>query len=373
MGVGLVLAPIFFRKVVMKKLILTVITLFAINAWGNETNKETYILATIENVAPFVMATSNATMGLDMDLMSAIAKENDWNIEVTNCATITDVLKAVKDCKADFGMSGITINSARSLDGITFSHPYFLDGGISVMTHIDNASLSMAEKAAIAWPTIKRMMLILLIIVAILGHAIWFRESRNGDDANFHSNYFKGIFESYYWAIVTSSTVGFGDITAKTVIGRLLTVFAIIIGLTWFADFQSDMAAVKSVILEQKASIGLSDLNGKKVATIINTTSHDLLSKRPGIEVVSYSDLDKVCKAVANKEVFAIVYDAPVLRYYADSCDEVCVSEDFIVKEEYGIAMRDNDPKTKAVNCAILTFKEDGRYTAIENNWFDKE
>ncbi|MRC57015.1 hypothetical protein GH877_30685, partial [Bacillus thuringiensis] len=52
----------------------------------------------------------------------------------------------------------------------------------------------------------------------------------------------KGVgsfFESIYWALVTMSTVGYGDITPHTTEGRVVTIILIIAGLGVISFFTS--------------------------------------------------------------------------------------------------------------------------------------
>ena len=49
------------------------------------------------------------------------------------------------------------------------------------------------------------------------------------------------FFNSIYWVIVTLSTVGYGDITPKTIQGRVYTLFMIIIGIIVFSNIIQDL------------------------------------------------------------------------------------------------------------------------------------
>jgi voltage-gated potassium channel len=65
-------------------------------------------------------------------------------------------------------------------------------------------------------------MFFILILVTILGSAMYLIES---DESGF-----KDIPNSIYWAIVTLSTVGFGDITPVTPLGKVLASIIMLIG-----------------------------------------------------------------------------------------------------------------------------------------------
>lgn len=64
------------------------------------------------------------------------------------------------------------------------------------------------------------------IAVVIAGALMYEIENPTGD----HDADFKSIPEAIYWAIVTMATVGYGDLTPKTDLGKLVTSFLILLG-----------------------------------------------------------------------------------------------------------------------------------------------
>ena len=71
--------------------------------------------------------------------------------------------------------------------------------------------------------------LFVLILVTCLGTLMYMVESGRNDTQ------FTDLATSVYWAIVTMTTVGYGDITPVTPIGRLLSAFVMLLGYTIIA------------------------------------------------------------------------------------------------------------------------------------------
>ena len=71
--------------------------------------------------------------------------------------------------------------------------------------------------------------LFVLILVTCLGTLMYMVESGSPDTK------FTDLASSVYWAIVTMTTVGYGDITPVTAIGRLLSAFVMLLGYTIIA------------------------------------------------------------------------------------------------------------------------------------------
>lgn len=61
-----------------------------------------------------------------------------------------------------------------------------------------------------------------ICIVAVLGTVMYVVEGPE--------NGFTSIFQSIYWAIITITTVGYGDIVLHTVLGKIISSFTMIIG-----------------------------------------------------------------------------------------------------------------------------------------------
>jgi len=90
----------------------------------------------------------------------------------------------------------------------------------------------------------------------------------------------KSLFEAVYFSVVTVSTVGYGDITPKTVPGRLVSIFLIFSGMILISSFTATMSSI-IISKKLKEGQGVSSIKGKnfvvlcgwnwKVESIINS------------------------------------------------------------------------------------------------------
>lgn len=65
---------------------------------------------------------------------------------------------------------------------------------------------------------------IILIVVMIMGSAMYIVEGKESE--------FTSIPQSVYWAVVTMTTVGYGDMTPHTTLGKMLTIIITLLGYT---------------------------------------------------------------------------------------------------------------------------------------------
>jgi len=106
----------------------------------------------------------------------------------------------------------------------------------------------------------------------------------------------ENTFDAFYWAIVTISTVGYGDITPGTVTGKIVTIILIFAGMILVSLFT---ATISSILIEQKLKEGhgLDKVNFKSHTILCgwNWNAEEILktlfSSKPNIKVVIINEL----------------------------------------------------------------------------------
>src|SRR5262249_52384604 len=115
----------------------------------------------------------------------------------------------------------------------------------------------------------------------------------------------------------------------------------------------------------------LADLRRQRVATVSGTTSANFLQVN-GVPFTGVAVIDEAYSLLLNGQVDAIVYDAPVLRYYiqtSGNSDLQLVGQEFDT-EKYGIALPTGSSYREPINRSTLKLLEDGTYRQIYERWF---
>lgn len=121
------------------------------------------------------------------------------------------------------------------------------------------------------------------------------------------------------------------------------------------------------------------DLSNKKVAVQKGTTGDELISKNiASVKLVKFDTADLALNSFANKEVDAVVADAPVLLDFAKQKAnpeyEAVKDESIFAKEQFGIAAsKENQKLISDINKALAEIKANGEYQKIYNKYFKAE
>ena len=323
-------------------------------------------------VAPFVVKKDGALAGFSIDLWQALAAALNLKSEITEVGTLPELLGAVESRQADVAIAAISITSQRE-EKFDFSHPMF-ESGLQILVRGDGASSSMSPRAILQTLSSGPMLDLLALLAAFIlipAHIVWFFE-RNHPGSIVPKGYIAGISHSIWWA---AGAAGAQQLDwPRSVIGRVVSGLYIFISVIFVAYFTA--AVTSSMTVQQlKGDInGPDDLPGKKVASVTGSTSAGYL-KGANINFTEFPRIDLAFKALEDRGVDAVVFDAPVLLYYAshDGKGKANVAGQVFRKENYGLLFPPTSLLRKPVNEALLKLRENGTYDAIYKKWFGAE
>lgn len=152
---------------------------------------------------------------------------------------------------------------------------------------------------------------------------------------------------------------------------RVLAVFWMYFAIIFIAFVTAALTA--NLTLQQlRGDIrGPQDLPGKRVGTVAPSTTADYL-KEERVNFKSYTDVDGAIAALESGNLDAVVYDAPILLYFAANKGKgsTSVVGPVFKKEDYGIVFPQGSPWRRPVNIALLRLKENGQFDRIQEKWF---
>jgi len=323
---------------------------------------------------PLVTSDNGKFSGFEIELWKKIAEELKWKFKYTE-KKFSELLSAVQNNEFDVGIAGVTVTADRE-SNLDFSHHTF-DSGLHMIVPTKTHTTIRAAIRSVFTRDIRKILAIVLSFVVIAGHAMWLSE-RGGDAINnsfaISNDYIPGIFEAFWWAVATVSTVGYGDFVPVTWAGRAVGSLVILVGLAIFGLY---VARVSSTITMRELKTDINshwDLRNKKVATVQNTISAKAL-KKVGAEIVPVNKIEEAYNKLVHGEVEVVVFDAPVLLHYAShkGTDKVRVVGGMFRPQSYGFAFPEGSQLREQVNRVLLRLRESGYYKALYSKWFGEQ
>jgi polar amino acid transport system substrate-binding protein len=319
----------------------------------------------IEMLAPCVMQSKGAYTGFEIELWEEISKElglESAYYETDMEGIFTDLTKG----SAQVGFSCITINHERE-KLVDFSH-HTLDSGLRILV-LNKKKFSLIETLkSLFSPLVLKSLTYLGLFILICGNIFWWVEKGR----KFISNrYFPGIFQAFWYVLVTMTTVGYGDIVPRKWVGRVMAFLVMLIGIGFFAWAIAQLSSVITLQRLHSDITGPQDLRNRVVATVEGTTSIPTL-KNLGAVVVPVKLIDKAYKKLLQGEVEAVVFDAPAILYYVqnEGAGKVQVIGPLFDIQYYGFLFPEGSQLREPVNRAFLKLRTNGTYDRLYNKWF---
>lgn len=320
-------------------------------------------------VKPFVFEEKGQLTGFSVELWQEISRQMNVTSQLIVKPTVKELLASVNAHEAEAGIAAISITAERELQW-DFSQPMF-DAGLQILTPVQASGSSLLGNiiAGIFTREFLGLIGIIVVLLAIPAHIVFFLERRPNGGLVTHRSYFPGIFEAAWWAAATLATQA--DQMPKSAAARIAAIVWMFTSVVFIAYFTAGVTS--SLTLQQlRGDIkGPEDLPGKRVASVKGSTSAEYL-RQHNVEVAEFAKVEEAYQALFNDQADAVVYDAPVLLYYAahEGKGRVQIVGPIFRKENYGIVFPDKSPLRKRVNEALLKLRENGAYDQLYKKWF---
>ena len=330
---------------------------------------ESELVVGVKHAEPFVIVADNGSVsGFSIDLLEHMMAQLEEPVSISYLVDpdIQTHLASIRDGKVDFGIAATTITSKR-LYSFDFSEPFYL-ASLGIIAEKGRRPSLVSQ---IFTRDILIILIIVLIYIAIVGHIVWFIERE--EEGHFHTSYIKGVATGIWWAIVTMSTVGYGDVYPKKPRGQAFAAFVIICGIAIFGFAIATLSSAMVVSQLPTSSIqGPDVLYARPVAVIAGTESVSLAEERD-MHIVPVETLDEAIALLKERKVDAVVHDTPLLKYYLKNHPDptLALAPQTFGSFLYGITYPKDSPWCEILDHILIkTIYEDESYKKQHTKWF---
>jgi len=322
---------------------------------------------------PFVIDEGGGRLsGFSIELWQEISAQLGTRTEYVIRPTVRDLLDATQNREVDLAIAAISITEERERTW-DFSQPMF-EAGLQILIPEEGGSGGGISQilGRLLNPEFLPLLVFVIIGALLAGHLVWFFERRRPDSVFAGRAYFPSVFEAIFWATSTLATQA--EMWPKSALARVVSVLWMFTAVLFIAFFTASVTSTLTVQQLQGDIKGPEDLPGKRVATLRGSTSAQYLTQRE-IQPMEFASIEEAVESLEQGQANAVVYDAPVLQYYAshEGKGKVRVVGTVFRRESYGILFPDGSPYREPVNQALLRLRENGTYDRLQTKHFGGE
>ncbi len=302
---------------------------------------------------PFAMKDKDGEWtGLCVELWENIASELNIPFEYHE-TDLEHVISQLADGQLDLAIGEIGVSAERGRE-VDFTQSFlFFPSAVALNRQRGTSQMSdfLAEMSQHGLMSVVYMMLGTLMVFSLV---LWLVE-RGVHSSHFGGKPIHGFGSALWFAAVTMTTVGYGDKTPQTPLGRFLAFLWMFFGILLVSAFTGAFASSLTVSRLHSDVTRLSDLSRYHTGVLEGSLGHGALSAM-GITVDTFKTPEEGMSALATGQVGAFVTTEASLRYlnhfkYGDRFEVIQLPT---TKVAFAMAARPNFPLLREINIALI-------------------
>ena len=344
--------------------------LAALGAQADEAPANTPLRVAVYDVPPYGHVEPDGSIdGVSVDLWRRAAEVLGREYRLIPVAAMQAVIDGVARNDYDAAIGAITITPER-LARIEFSYPAHRSG-VAVAVRKDRGLLAAFRTYASVVAELSPLIAVTLGLLVAMGVAMWIAEKPKR--APTHESAVASLRDGVYWAVVTMTTVGYGDKTPKTNGGRAIAILWMlssvalvsVLSTTIVSKMTADRVATSRPLVE-------TDLAGRRLAAVAHSSGAEFLDERR-LSYMPFGDLRAALAALARGETDAVVNSIGALQYAVATgfSGAIELPEGVLAPAYMAIALPPGSALKKRLDEALVEITASPEWRRVEASYFD--
>jgi len=310
------------------------------------------LLVGVMDAPPITMKTTDGRWeGLAIELWQAIAQELGVEFELREYG-VEQLVRAVERRQVDV-IPALAATEEREII-MDLSLPFLRSGSAIAVTAEATDHPWLRFAGHLVSLNVLPVIGLLILFSLAAGAMVWLFEARQNPEM-FGGGTVRGVGHSIWWAIVTLTSVGYGDKAPKTLGGRMVAIIWMFVSVILIASFTA-VVTTSFTVGELKGKIrGLSDLPHVRVGSLSQSQALNFLTQR-GIAVLPFENASDGLQAIVDKKIDAFVFNEAVLKHLARTAFPGRVQVLAATFDHYFVSMavQSGSPLREPLNRALL-------------------
>ena len=311
--------------------------------------------------------------GASVDLWRRVAEKINRPYELKLVGSMEDVLAGVQNGTYDAAIGDVTITVDR-LKRVDFTYPAHRSGVAAVLAKQTGAMAALSQYAD-ALSDLGPLLVGILLFLAVTGVIMWWFERAKPGTTPTDSQSVTSWHDGIYWAVVTMTTVGYGDKTPKTAAGRFIAMVWMVASLVIVSLLTTALIA-HITVNQVQGGVGetqLSDLSGKKLAAVDESSGAEYLDDQH-FAYQKFASLTATLDALAARKVDAVVNSVGALQYQVSLrySDSIAPPNGLLARGYLGFVLPKKSPLREALDPALVIVTSSPEWRTVEDTYFNK-
>ncbi|MGD1804804.1 transporter substrate-binding domain-containing protein [Dapis sp. BLCC M126] len=322
---------------------------------------------------PFVIQ-DNSFKGISVDIWQELALLEKLEYEFIPQDSVASSIDSITKGELDIIIGPISITSARlELEKVAFTQPYFI-ANIGLLITAERPTIWSRVRPFFGLAFISSVGL-LIVLLFIVGNLLWLAERRRNTE-QFPKDYWHGVGNGMWFAVVTLTTVGYGDRTPITKAGRIIAGVWMVVTMVTVSSLTAGIATTLTLSLSNQRVVEFrspEDIKDARISVVKGSTG-ERWAEYYGARISQTQTLIDAINLLKLDEVDAVVFDAPALKYYLHNHpkERLKLSSVYFASEAYGFIISPDSPFLHNIDIKLLEMKENGKIKEIESKWLSK-
>lgn len=311
--------------------------------------------------------------GASVDLWRRVAEHLNWQYQLTLVSQMSDLLAGLERGAYDVAIGAITITPER-FARVDFSYPTHRSGEAAVFAKRTGARAALYEYGA-AVSELGPLILATVIFLTLTGVLMWWFErsaSKNPGNSDSQSSVMSW-HEGIYWAVVTMTTVGYGDKTPQTHVGRALAVVSMLGSLVLVSLLTTNLVAHMTASKVEGIATRTSDLAGKRLAAVSNSSGAEYLDAQH-FAYQKFGNLPDALNALATGRTDAVVNSVGALKYLVNTrfSGSIAPPNGLLAPAYMAFALPKNSDLRMPLDRALTIITASPEWQSVEETYFGR-
>jgi ABC-type amino acid transport substrate-binding protein len=340
-------------------------------AFAVEQRETETLRVAVYDVPPYGYVDTDGSMsGVSVDLWRRVAEQMEWPFRLIPVSDMESILSGLEQGRFDAAIGAITITPERAAR-VDFSYPAHRSGvAIALRKEIGPLFALMSYGTAVS--ELSPLILVILAMLIVIGIAMWIVERRVRSAAPGSESAVDSLRDGLYWAVVTMTTVGYGDKTPKTTPGRIVAIVWMLSSLVLVSLLSTSLVSRLTAERVESRDLAVSiDLRGKKLAAVAQSSGAEYLDELH-LQYTKYKDLPEALDSLANGRSNAVVNSVGALQYFISKryARVLEIPQGLLAPAYMAIALPEHSPIKKPIDRALIKITNSPEWRMLEERFF---